>query len=376
MKNNSGSEISAFKSAYQLLIRTAKRSVNTINQEPHNLALFCKTLSNALEDEDKVIHVAGVGLSKQIGMILGESLKNIGFSNRVSYLGDVLALPIKKDDVMIAITGSGWTTPTTTVLEEAVWKKAKVLTFTGFSDSKAAKLSEATIQSPLGFKLEDQLSPYTSKPAPLSPLGTIFELTTFIIGLGIINGVYKGSCTKGFNEGTNNILKAAEQSFENLTKEVKLFDCIKVLSDYYRKSKSKIFFYGNGLEEVIVSMCSSRFQSLGMNIHSMADWRFRREKDLLIVFSGSGDSPITSVIIESAKTSGMFVFGITSFPQSRLALKSDNFLIIQGRKERIDNEKLQLIHSRMYLPIFEYIITVTLEAIIAQLVVNLGIPET
>ena len=90
MNYKTKSENSAFISAYQLLMRTAKRTVNSINQDPHNLAIFCQTLSNALENEDRQIHIVGVGRSRLIGMILGECLKNIGFSSRINLLNHPL----------------------------------------------------------------------------------------------------------------------------------------------------------------------------------------------------------------------------------------------------------------------------------------------
>ncbi len=375
MDPTSGTEISAFRSAYQLLIRTARHTVNALNQDPKNLAIFCQTLSEALEDEDKQIHIIGVERSRLIGMIFGECLKNIGFSNRVSYLGEILTRPVKKDDVIIAITGSGWTKLTTAVLEKIVWKKGKVLTFTGAIDSKAAKLSDAIIQSPMGYQSQDHIYPFTSKQAPLSPLGNIFELTTMIVGLGVINGVYRGSCTNGFNEATTEILRTAENTFKDLQMSSKLIHFIRSLSDYCIKTEPKVFLYGCGIDSIIASICSIRFQSLGMNVLSPNDWRFRREGDLLIALSGSGASSSTLNFVKSAKASQMSVYSICSFPQSLIALESDKFIILQGRKEEINPDSLHLLRQEMYLPKFEYTTSITLEACVTQIAVDLGFSE-
>lgn len=372
MSLSSGTEISAFKSAYQLLIRTAKRSVITINQDPKNLAIFCQILSDALENVNRRIHIVGVGRSGKIGMILGECLKNIGFYNRVSYLGKNLAQSVRRDDVIIAVTGSGWTKFTTAVLEYSIRKKGKILTFTGASDSKAAKLSDVIIQSPLGFQPQDQTYPFVDKQDPLSPLGTVFELTTMVIGIGVINGVFKGSCTKGFNEATTDILRIAEKTLDDLKRNPKLYNYIRSLSDYCDKTQAKVFFYGSGLNNIISTMSSIRFQSLGMNVHSMSDWRFRRKGDLLIALSGSGASESTLNMVKSAKASQMAVFGITSFPRSKLANKSDNFMILRGRKEETSPDGRQLLKPKMYLPMFEYTTSVSLEACVAQIAVDLG----
>ncbi|MHA2245940.1 MAG: SIS domain-containing protein [Candidatus Hodarchaeales archaeon] len=371
MSHFSGTEISAFKSAYQLLIRTAKRSVITINQDPKNIAIFCQILSDALENVNRRIHIVGIGRSGKVGMILGECLKNIGFNSRVSYLGKNHAQSVRKDDVVIAVTGSGWTKFTTAALEYSIRKKGKILTFTGVSDSKAAKLSEVIIQSPLGFQPQDHIYPFVDIQDPLSPLGTIFELTTMVIGIGVINGVFKGSCTKGFDEATTDILRIAEKSLDDLKRSPELYNYIRSLSDYCDKTQAKVFFYGNGLNKIISTMSSIRFRSLGMNVHSMSDWRFRRKGDLLIVLSGSGVSASTLNLVKSAKSSQMTVLGITSFPQSKLAEKADNFMVLRGRKEETTPDGFQLLKPEIYLPTFEYTASVSLEACVAQIAMDL-----
>ena len=365
----------AFMSAYQLLIKTAHRTVNTINQDPHNLAIFCQTLSDALENKDRQIHIVAVGRSRLIGMILGECLKDIGFSNRIFYLGENITQAIKKNDVTIAITGSGWTKLTTMILEEVVREKCKVLTFTGAMDSKAAKLSDGVLQSPMGYLSTDHINLFTRKQDPLSPLGTIFELTTMVTGLGVINGVHTGSCTKGFNEATAQILKTAENSFTDLTGDSKLPLFIQQLGDYCKNTDSKVFFYGNGIANIVALMSSMRLQSLGMNVQPIKNWRFRRASDLLVALSGSGVSATMLNIVDSAKTSQMKVFSLTSFPQSQLVEESDEFIVIQGRKRKPISESLQLLYNEMYLPEFEYGATITLESCVAQIVKNLGLPE-
>ncbi|MFW9905178.1 MAG: SIS domain-containing protein [Candidatus Thorarchaeota archaeon] len=376
MNSTAKGKTSAFKSAYQLLMRTANRSVNIIIQDPHNLAFFCQTLSNALENETRHIHIVAVGRSRVVGMIVGECLKNIGFSDRVAYLGENISHPVKKNDVVIAITGSGWTKLTTMVLEEVVHKKGIILTFTGALDSKAAKLSDGVLLNPQGYQSQDHLYLFTREQVPLSPLGTIFELTTLVTSLGVINGVHKGSCTNGFNEATTKILKIAESTYTSLKNDPKFFKFITFLGNYCNKSESKVFFFGSGINALVASMSSNRFQSLGMNVHSTNDWRFRDEGDLLIAISGSGLSPAVLNIAKSAKRSQMKIIGITSFSQSQLVKDSDEFLILEGRKQQTVPEIFQLNQQEMYIPKFEYVTALVLESCVAQIVKNLGIPDS
>ena len=307
-------------------------------------------------------------------MILGECLKNIGFSGRISYLSEMFAQPVQKNDVLIAVTGSGWTKLTTSVIEDSVWRKTKVLTFTGMLDSKAAKLSDVVIQSPLGFEPQDHAYPFTSAKAPLTPLGTIFELTTIVIGIGIINGVFTGSCTNGFNEATRIILQAAENTLNDLKKNSNLSKFIKILGENCHKS-SNVFFHGSGISNIISQMSADRFQSLKMNVLSINDWRFRREGDSLIAISGSGVSTKTLKTVENAKMNQMRVFGLTSFPESDLAKISDYFLVLSGRKEKVNPDALQIIQPEIFIPTFEYNAAIFLEACVAQIAIDLGITE-
>lgn len=370
---SSGSEISVFESAYKLLIGTANRTINAINTNPIHLALFCQTLSEALENKNSRIHIAGVGPSGEIAQIFGECLKNIGFSSRVFYQCDSLAQSVGKDDVILAVTDTGWTKFTNVVIEEGISKKGKILVFTGNSESKAAKLSNAFLQSPIGFQPQDNSYLFT-RQTPLSPLGTIFDLTTMVIGIGVINGVFGGSCTRDFNEGSTILLEGAKKTLEDLKKNSNLKIFMKSLSDYCQ-TQTKVFIFGRGINRFISRIFVNRFQSLGMNVHLLNDWRFRQRGDLLITLSGSGASSTTLKIVETAKASQMTVLSITSFLQSKLSKESDEVLVLQGRKEMFNPDKLQLEHPCIYFPIFEYTTSITLEACVAQIAADLGKSE-
>ncbi|MFX1505242.1 MAG: SIS domain-containing protein, partial [Promethearchaeota archaeon] len=105
------------------------------------------------------------------------------------------------------------------------------------------------------------------------------------------------------------------------------------------------------------------------------NWRFRSEDDLLIAISGSGFSSSVLNRVVSAKESQMKVISITSFSQSQLVMDSDEFLIIEGRKQQAPPDNFQLDQQEMYLPKFEYVTALVLESCVAQIVKNLGIPE-
>ena len=98
-------DLTSFYSAFNLLLTTAKQSVNSVNENPSNVVKFCKILNEARDNQR--VHIVGMGRSGKVGMLFGEMLKNIGFS--VSYLGKSLSKPVRTNDIVIGVTGSGWT---------------------------------------------------------------------------------------------------------------------------------------------------------------------------------------------------------------------------------------------------------------------------
>jgi 6-phospho-3-hexuloisomerase len=370
MSTTTSSGLTAFESAFNLLIRTAKGTVNNINANPRSLALFCQNFSNA-RDKNKTIHILGSGRSGIIAKILGESLKDLHFS--VSYFGKDLAIPINKDDIALAITGSGWSGFTTSAIEYCLQKQAKIFTFTGNKQSKAARMSDAVIQIPLGYRSLDQSIFFTDNTVPLTPLGTIFELTTFAIGIGIINGIFSGSCTNGFNTGTTNIVASANETFKKLILRSELYSFLTLIKEYCGNSQSKVYFIGRGINRSVKAFCSSRFQLLNINACSIDDWRFRKDNDLVIIFSGSGSTSATFNIVHMAKKSNMRVVYLTSFPDSEVANSSDIKLHIFGRNKSISPDELKLDEPAFYSPSFEYSSLLILEACVAQIALDLGL---
>ncbi|MFX0015679.1 MAG: SIS domain-containing protein [Promethearchaeota archaeon] len=379
METNPSQDLSSFYSAFNLLVKSAKRTVNSINENPPSLVEFCKALDEAREG-DKRIHLVGMGRSGKVGMLLGELLKNIGC--KVSYLGKSLAKPVRKDDVVIGITGSGWTRFTINTLQESISRGAKILVFTGDQQSLAARLADSIIHIPRGY-IKEKFAPISHAPltpvshAPLTPLGTVFEMTTMLLGIGVISGLRDESIVKGFNEGVNEVLRAAEMSLHNIKKnEQPLQHFITTLESYSGQPQKKLFVFGSGLDSIIASISSIRLSHLRINCKSNYDWRFRREGDLLIGISGSGVSTSTLERIESAKSAKMNIVGLTSFPKSKLALESNICLAIEGRTEEISADLHQISNLSFLIPSFEYAAAITLDSCVAQLALDLGITET
>jgi len=366
-------DLSSFYSAYELLIKTAKRTVNSINENPSPLVEFCKILNEAKESGYRV-HVVGMGRSGKVGMLLGEILKNIGID--VSYLGKSIAKPVRKNDVVIGVTGSGWTNFTCKALEDSIGEEAKILVLTSDVRSKAARLADSIIHipRPSGYI---KGRPRKKGHAPLTPMGTVFEMNSLVVGMGIFSGLTDESSVKGFNEGVNEALRAAEITLSNLKKrEDPLFELISILKSFSCHPNKQMFIYGSGLDSIVASISSIRLSHLKINIKSTYDWRFRQKNDLLIAISGSGVSTSILERVESAKSAHMKIIGLTSFPGSTLAKQCDLFLKIEGRPEKISVDLRQISDLDFFVPSFEYVSAITLDSCVAQLAQDRGITES
>jgi len=319
-----------------------------------------------------------MGRSGKVGMLFGEMLKNIGFS--VSYLGKSLAKPVRANDIVIGVTGSGWTNFTIKTLQDAIQRGAKILVFTGDQHSLAARLADAIILIPKGYKKEGRRDTPTKKKedlhAPLTPMGTVFEMTAMAIAFGVVSGLRDVHSVKGFNEGINEILRAAEMTFSNIKKnEQPIQKFINSLESYAHLPERFLFVFGSGLDSIIASITSIRLSHLKINIHSTYDWRFRKKDDLLVSISGSGVSTSTLERVKSAKSSEMKILGLTSFPDSLLAKECDFILEIEGRPEEISADLRQITDLSYFVPSFEYAAAITLDSCVAQIATNQGITE-
>jgi 6-phospho-3-hexuloisomerase len=337
---------------------------------------FCKILNEARDNQK--VHIVGMGRSGKVGMLFGEMLKNIGFT--ISYLGKSLAKPVRPNDIVIGVTGSGWTNFTIRALQDAIQRGAKILVFTGDRQSLAARLADAILLIPKGYKKKGRRdSPAKKKSifhAPLTPMGTVFEMTTMAIAFGVISGLRDDHSVKGFNEGINEILGAAEITLTTIqNNEVPVQKFIKLLEKYANRPKKSLFVFGSGLDSIIASITSIRLSHLKINVLSSYDWRFRKKDDILVSISGSGVSTNSLERVKSAKSAQMRVIGLTSFPDSLLAQMSDIFLEIEGRPEEISADLRQITDLSYFVPSFEYAAAITLDSCIAQIAYDQGITE-
>jgi len=138
--------------------------------------------------KDTKILVMGAGRSGLVGRAFAMRLMHLGYN--VYVLGDTIVPSISKDDIVIAISGSGRTKLIVTAAEAAKKVGAKVIAITSYPNSPLGKLADIVVEIPGRTKITDTELDYFARQIlgihePLAPLGTLFEDTA----LAFLDGV-------------------------------------------------------------------------------------------------------------------------------------------------------------------------------------------
>ncbi|HIC99507.1 MAG TPA: 6-phospho-3-hexuloisomerase [Pyrodictiaceae archaeon] len=138
--------------------------------------------------KDTKILVMGAGRSGLVGRAFAMRLMHLGYN--VYVLGDTIVPSIGKDDIVIAISGSGRTKLIVTAAEAAKKVGAKVIAITSYPNSPLGKLADIVVEIPGRTKITDTELDYFARQilgihGPLAPLGTLFEDTA----LAFLDGV-------------------------------------------------------------------------------------------------------------------------------------------------------------------------------------------
>lgn len=138
--------------------------------------------------EGRKIFVIGAGRSGLVAKAFAMRLMHMDFD--VYVVGETIMPPIRKGDVLLAISGSGRTRTVVSVAEVAKSIGARVIALTTYPDSPLAKLADIVVRIPGRTKLaieEDYLiRQVRGHHEPLAPLGTLFEVTTLVFLDGVV----------------------------------------------------------------------------------------------------------------------------------------------------------------------------------------------
>jgi len=168
-----------FTEAYVEIATFIKESLKVIKRV--QVEEMIEALIKAYNEKKKVL-VMGAGRSGLVGRCFALRLKHLGFD--VSVLGDTIVSPVGKDDIVIAISGSGRTALIVTAAEAAKSVGAKVIAITTYPDSPLGKLADIVVEIPGRTKVST-VEDYFARQIlgihePLAPLGTLFEDTALV----------------------------------------------------------------------------------------------------------------------------------------------------------------------------------------------------
>lgn len=135
-------------------------------------------------NESKRIFIVGAGRSGLVGKAFGMRLMHLGCD--VHIVGDTITPAIEKEDVLIAISGSGKTSSVKVCVEAASRKGATVIAITGALNSFLGETAEIIVRIPTRIKKAKVLEDYEARQLKgnnlnaITPLGTIFELSSMV----------------------------------------------------------------------------------------------------------------------------------------------------------------------------------------------------
>jgi 6-phospho 3-hexuloisomerase len=142
-----------------------------------SIDLFIDAIMNA----DRIF-IAGAGRSGLVAKAFGMRLMHLGFT--VYVIGEVITPALNKDDLLIVVSGSGQTVSSVAAAKVAKEKGVKIAVVTSYPNSELGAIADLVIQIK-GRAPEEAHRDYTTRQLvgdhePLTPLGTLFELSTML----------------------------------------------------------------------------------------------------------------------------------------------------------------------------------------------------
>jgi 6-phospho-3-hexuloisomerase len=188
-----------------------------------------------------------------------------------------------------------------------------------------------------------------------------------------------GYVIKVFKESIISIASYIANSV-NIIKEYQVEDFLKKLIEIYKEGR-KVLVVGAGRSGLIGRAFAMRLMHLGFNVYVLGDTVVPplRAGDALIAISGSGRTRSVITVAEAAKSVGAKVIALTTYINSPLAKVSDIIVEIPGRtKVSSENDYYTRQLIGIYEPLaplgtlFELVAMVVLDAVVAELMVQLG----
>lgn len=151
--------------------------------DPENI----QQMNNVLKTSQNVF-VMGLGRSGLMARAFAMRLMHLGIS--VYVVGETITPAITSEDCLLAISGSGETLSIISAAEMAQKRSAKIIAVTSYVDSTLGEMADLIVHIEGRTKIDSEKNYLTrqinGKHQSLSPLGTLFEVTTLIFLDGII----------------------------------------------------------------------------------------------------------------------------------------------------------------------------------------------
>jgi 6-phospho-3-hexuloisomerase len=144
-------------------------------------------MNNILKTSQNVF-VMGLGRSGLMARAFAMRLMHLGIN--VYVVGETITPAITSEDCLLAISGSGETLSIISAAEMAQKRSAKIIAVTSYVESTLGKMANLVVHIEGRTKIDSEKNYLTrqinGKHQSLSPLGTLFEVTTLIFLDGII----------------------------------------------------------------------------------------------------------------------------------------------------------------------------------------------
>jgi 6-phospho-3-hexuloisomerase len=173
------------KAAVEEILAGAQRAIEEIDEtQVENM------IQMLLNSKDKKIFVVGMGRSGFVGRAFALRLMNLGFN--VYFLGETITPAAGKDDLVIAISGTGMTKLVVSAASAAKEIGTKIVAVTSYQESQLGQMADQLVlvkgRTKMGWpREEDYLArQILGEREPLSPLGSVFENNCMVFLDGLI----------------------------------------------------------------------------------------------------------------------------------------------------------------------------------------------
>ena len=173
------------RAAVEEILSGAKRAIDEMDEK--QVECLIKMI---LETQDKKIFVVGMGRSGFVGRAFALRLMNLGFN--VYFLGETITPAAGKDDLVIAISGTGMTKLVVSAASAAKDIGAKIVAITSYKESQLGQLADQLVlvkgRTKMGWpREEDYLArQILGEREPISPLGSVFENNCMVFLDGLV----------------------------------------------------------------------------------------------------------------------------------------------------------------------------------------------